>query len=266
MLRPAEFWFTPPPSPCAYLPAETCRLDYRLVPGLDEAKFAALLNRGWRRFGYQLFRPRCPACARCRSLRVKVAGFQPNKAQRRALARNRDVRLEVRPAGVSDAHVDLYNRYHRFMAAERGWAEQTISRREYAEHFLGGQFGFGFDFLYFLGESLVAVGLVDVTPAASSSAYFFHEPSLRARSLGVYSMLRELEYVRGCGTPHHHLGYWVPECPSMLYKGTYRPMELLVGYADDDEEPRWVDEEDWQPVLNKNKRPDERDSNGPEGP
>ena len=226
-------------------------MDYRLMPGLEEAEFARLLNRGWRRFGYQLFRPHCPACARCRSLRVKAAEFQPNKAQRRALTRNGDVRVEVRPASVSDAHIALYNRYHGFMADEKGWAAQTISAEEYADHFLGGGFDFGREFLYFLDGTLVAVGLVDVTAWASSSVYFFHEPSLRARSLGVYSMLKELEYARARQIPHHHLGYWVPECPSMLYKGTYRPMELLVGYARDEEEPRWVNEEDWRPVLHR---------------
>ena len=251
-----EFWFTPPPSACSYLPSEVCRLDYRLVPSLDDAKFADLLNRGWRRFGYQLFRPRCPMCARCRSLRVKAADFQPNKAQRRALAKNQDVRLEVRLASVSAAHVDLYNRYHGFMAAEKGWAEQTITQQEYAEHFLGGQFRFGFDFLYFLGANLVAVGLVDVTAQASSSAYFFHEPSLRERSLGTFSMLKELEYARERQIAYHYLGYWVPECESMRYKGTYRPMELLVGYPGDDEEPAWVGKEEWQPVLNQSTRPD----------
>ncbi len=181
---------------------------------------------------------------------MKVAEFQPNKAQRRTLAKNQDIRLEVRPASVSDAHIQLYNRYRHFMAGEKGWREQAISEQEYTDHFLGGHFSFGFDFLYFLAETLVAVGLVDVTTRASSSAYFFYEPSLRARSLGVYSMLRELEYARERQIPHHHLGYWVPECPSMLYKGTYWPRELLVGYARDDEEPRWVNEEEWWPVLN----------------
>ena len=255
-MPPREFWFTSPPSSCAYLPAEVCRLDYRLIPGLDDARFADLLDRGWRRFGYQLFRPRCPACARCRSLRVKVADFKPNKAQRRALTRNGDVRLEVGPASVSNAHVALYNRYHRFMAAEKGWPEQAISRQEYAEHFLGGQFSFGREFLYFLAGTLVAVGLVDVTARTSSSAYFFHEPLLRERALGTFSLLKELEYAREHQIAHHHLGYWVPECPSMLYKGAYHPMELLVGYPRDDEEPAWVDENDWRPVLNKNRRSD----------
>ncbi len=246
-----EFRFTAEPSPCPYLPFEVCQLDYRFLFELDHVKFAELLNRGWRRFGSQFFRPHCPACARCRSLRVKVAQFHPNKSQRRAFAKNHDVRLEVIPASVSDAHIHLYNRFHRFMAGEKGWREQNISKQEYSDQFLGGNFNFGFDFLYYLDETLVAVGLVDVTARASSSAYFFHEPSLRSRSLGVFSMLKELEYARERRIPHHHLGFWVPECPSMLYKGTYRPMELLVGYASDDEEPAWVDEQDWRPILNR---------------
>jgi hypothetical protein len=36
----------------------------------------------------------------------------------------------------------------------------------------------------------------------------------------------------------------------MAYKSSYRPMELLVGYPKEDEEPVWVSEEEWRPILN----------------
>ena len=246
-----EFRFSTAPSACLYLPAEVCQMSYRLMAGLGDVEYARLLNRGWRRFGYQFFRPICPACAKCRSLRVKVAEFTPNKAQRRALKANEDVQLVVRPRSVSAEHIRLYNEYHAFMAVEKGWPDGGITPEEYHNHFLGAPFAFAYDFLYFLGARLIAVGLVDVTAEASSSAYFFHDPALRSRSLGVFSMLQELEHARARHIPHHHLGYWIPECPSMRYKSAYRPLELLVGYPGDDEEPRWVPEESWQPVLNR---------------
>ena len=50
--------------------------------------YEARLQGGWRRFGPLVFRPECPSCRRCRSLRVPVATFRPNQSQRRAWKRN----------------------------------------------------------------------------------------------------------------------------------------------------------------------------------
>src|SRR4051812_14942121 len=110
--------FTTPLAQCVYLPAETSRMSYRFFEELGADDFQQLLARGWRRFGEQFFRPSCPACAKCRSLRVRVADFVPGKSQRRVLRKNTGVRVEVRPATVTPEHVRLYNAYHSFMAAE----------------------------------------------------------------------------------------------------------------------------------------------------
>ena len=48
-------------------------LRYEVVGALTPAEYADRLLAGWRRFGHSLFRPDCPACTACRSLRVDVA-------------------------------------------------------------------------------------------------------------------------------------------------------------------------------------------------
>src|SRR5688572_19964420 len=80
--------YTPPPGACSYLPDETSRLTYELVGELSAAEYEARLLAGWRRFGFSLFRPTCPACRKCLSLRVPVATFTPDRSQRRATAAN----------------------------------------------------------------------------------------------------------------------------------------------------------------------------------
>ena len=225
-------------------------MSYRLCREIDPGRYEAMLTRGWRRFGNQFFRPTCPSCARCRSIRVDVAGFAPTKSQRRTLKLNHDVRVEIRPPSVTPRHVELYNSYHAFMALEKGWPFHPISEEDYAQQFIGSGFPFAREFLYFLDSELVAVGLVDVVTTLSSSLYFFHHPSHRSRSLGVFSLLEELAHARAHGIQYHHLGYWIPECDSMRYKSNYKPFELLVGYPLDHEQPQWVPETDWIPVLN----------------
>jgi arginyl-tRNA--protein-N-Asp/Glu arginylyltransferase len=36
-----------------------------------------------------------------------------------------------------------------------------------------------------------------------------------------------------------YLGFRVDACPSLAYKASYRPQEVLSGLPEDDEEPLW---------------------------
>ena len=47
------------------------------------------------------------------------------------------------------------------------------------------------------------------------------------RSLGVFSVLHEIEWAKRHGIPHYYLGYWVHGAATMQYKANYRPHELL---------------------------------------
>lgn len=96
------------PRPCSYLPDQLAALEYRLFSELESAEFELLLKRGWRRHGIHFFRPACAHCLRCHSIRVDVAKFQPTRSQRRALARNRHIRVRWHPVEATRTHVDLY--------------------------------------------------------------------------------------------------------------------------------------------------------------
>src|SRR5258706_7593711 len=70
--------FTTSPYRCPYLPTETARLEYRVLIDVTAAQHEALLKRGWRRFGREWFRPVCPSCSACRSLRLPLHTFTPS--------------------------------------------------------------------------------------------------------------------------------------------------------------------------------------------
>jgi arginine-tRNA-protein transferase len=231
--------FRTQPYTCSYLPLETASLEYRIVADIEAQEYGELLRRGWRRFGCDFFRPACPRCVKCRSLRVDVERFAASKSQRRNVRRNAGLRVIVQPPTVTAEHVRLYNAFHQDMQQRRGWPRQALSERGYWETFVSGGDGFGREFLYLEGERLVGVALADVVADAISSVYFFHDPGLRARGLGVFSVLRELQFAREEGLRWQYLGYWISECQSMAYKAQYRPHEILARYPGDDEEPDW---------------------------
>lgn len=206
---------------------------------LDAAAFGQLLRRGWRRFGNYVFRPQCPICRSCRSIRVPTDSFSPTKSQRRNLSRNAHIDVEVTRPDVTDDHVDLFNAYHRDMSRRRGWPENSTSFQNYYESFIGGRFEFAREFRYWNEDRLVGIGIVDEVADGLSSAYFYHDPAWRRLGPGTFSMLTELQYAQEHGIPFAYLGYWIRDNDSMNYKAKFRPHELLETYVDDDTEPVW---------------------------
>ncbi|MFM7057127.1 MAG: arginyltransferase [Planctomycetota bacterium] len=231
------------PDDCSYLPGQTTHIVYRLAASLSETRYETLLNRGWRRFGRTLFRPACQNCRACQSLRVRVPDFQPSRSQRRVLARvsrSLDIQLHVRTPGVTQEHLQLYNLYHADMHHRRQWPVRQIERCEYAEAFLDGEFSFAREFQYRLNGSLIAVGLVDVTPNTLSSVYFFHHPEYRSFALGTWSVLQEINFARQHGRQYLHMGFYIRDCQSMNYKNRFQPCEILQTRSSDHEEPLWL--------------------------
>lgn len=231
--------YTTSPCRCAYLPKETAQMEYRLCLEVTPAQHEALLMRGWRRFGREWFRPRCPACRACRSLRIPLETFTPSRSQRRTLQRNAHIDVVVQAPTLTRAHLQLYNAYHADMHQRRGWPWQQTTPADYFHTYIEGEWEFAREFLYYDHGQLVGVALADVTPTALSSIYCFHDPAWRPHAPGVFSVLQQLAYAQQHSLRYHYLGYWIADCPSMAYKAQYRPHELLVRYPPDEVEPLW---------------------------
>jgi arginine-tRNA-protein transferase len=224
---------------CHYLPDRLARMRYRLIDHCSAETCQRMLERGWRRFGRLFFRHACAACQECRSLRVEVEGFRPSRAHRRIERRNQDLQIVVQPPTLTHEHLDLYDRYHADMSRRKGWPERFSEPFDYYLTFVQGHRDFGFEILYRAGDRLLCVALVDVLPWAVSAIYAFYDPSERRRSLGVFSILRQIELARHHGVPYCYLGYWIAENPSMSYKAGYRPHQILKGRPDFNEHGEW---------------------------
>ncbi len=214
-------------------------MHYRLIEGCSPESYQRMLERGWRRFGTLFFRPGCKGCQECRSLRVDVEAFRPNRSMRRVWRKNQDLETIFRRPTLSGHHLALYERYHTDMAGRKGWKERSIDPLDYFLTFVQGHHEFGYELLLVSDDRLVGVALLDILPRAVSAVYCYYEPELRSRSLGVYAILREIELARSHGLPHCYLGYWVEGNESMCYKANYRPHQLLKERPDFAEQPGW---------------------------
>jgi arginyl-tRNA--protein-N-Asp/Glu arginylyltransferase len=215
-------------SSCVYRPDQIQRMESIAVAALGPEEYMTLLLRGWRRFGRTLFRPRCPVCQSCQSLRVIVDRFRPDRGQRRVCKRNEGlITLRIGPPHVSRAKLDLYHRYHAFQAQAKGWPdrdEETVF--SYQGSFVDNPFPTE-EWCYYLDGRLVGVGYVDDLPGGLSAIYFFHDPNHRARSLGTWNILSVIAEAARRGLPHVYLGYYIGPCSSMAYKARFVPNQVL---------------------------------------
>jgi arginine-tRNA-protein transferase len=212
------------PHPCSYFPDRVARSRAFAAGQLPGAIYQGLMDRGFRRSGEVFYAMACEGCRACVPLRVPVAGFQPSRSQRRAWQRNRDVRMEVAAPVYSAAKHALYARYVAFQHPSRDSAQPAEQFRSW----LYDPVVPTLEATYWLGDQLVAATILDVTPQAVSSVYHYFEPAVAKRSLGVYSVLAEIEWTANSGRPYYYLGFWIEDSPTMHYKRRYQPNELLL--------------------------------------
>lgn len=207
---------------CPYLPDRFARLQFSADSIDDAAVYQLLMDAGFRRNGFLYYRPSCPHCRACVPIRVPAARFRPGRSQRRTWRRNRDIEVAVGPLCADRERYELYCRYQRARHNER----HPSSWEEFRDGMCGSAIQ-SLEFTYRLAGRLVGVGVVDACPDALSSVYFYYEPELHRRGLGIFSGMCEIAECRRRQLPWWYIGYYVAGSRKMEYKRSFRPHELL---------------------------------------
>src|SRR5207244_1671033 len=111
---------------------------------------------------------------------VVVDRFHPDRSQRRVRKANENsVRLQIGTPCVTRAKLELYDRYHAYQAAAKGWpAHEPHDVYSYRHSFVDNPFPTQ-EWTYHLGDRLVGVSYVDDLPGGLSAIYFFYDPDCR---------------------------------------------------------------------------------------
>ena len=151
--------------------------------------------------------------------------FRLGRRFRRVLRRNADLSVRVQAAGADDACFDLYARY---IDGRHRDGEMYPPSRSHLRHLLQPDWAGTFLLTARLAGRLVASAVTDTHEDGLSAIYTFFDPDLTARSLGVFSILQQVEECRRRGLPYLYLGYWIADSAKMRYKIDYQPLQLLV--------------------------------------
>lgn len=166
----------------------------------------ALWAQGWRHFGPQFFRYSIMehegAIQTVVPLRVDLSQLVLSRSQRRVLRKNADVTVEIIPATLSDEVRTMFHRHKARFTANVPDDLLTFLSPEPAT--------VPCECLALrcrLAGECIAVSFMDVGALSVSSVYAVFEPMHASRSLGIFTMLTEMQWARGQGKQFAYPGY-----------------------------------------------------------
>ena len=201
-----------------------CELpDTRLSGDLFDRRLA----QGWFRSGPALYRGDMLCLDNelrgLQHIRLPLARWQPSRSQRRVIKRNRrQLRCTFGPARIDAQRERLYHamkpRFQGAIANELqplifGAREPLFDTRECC---------------VYDGQRLVAVSYFDMGERSMASQIALYEPAYRHLSLGLYTMLEEIDYAIEHDGSYYYPGYLIPGASGFAYKLQLRSLEYLA--------------------------------------
>lgn len=226
LLNDLQYYITPPHD-CSYLENKSARMVFLdPVHRIDVVTLSELSRLGFRRSGDFVYRPECHLCRQCLSCRVPVAAFQMNSSQKKAWKRNQDLRVNIIP--TQEAGPEHYQLYERYILERHADGDMYPPSLDQFEKFLVHSCTDSIFMELWKDDRLISVSTCDPLDDGISAVYTFFDPDERRRSLGVFAILKQIEYIKNLGMPYLYLGYWVPHSAKMNYKSQYAPLEILL--------------------------------------
>lgn len=191
---------------------------------ITPAQLDALLAKGWRHFGNYFFRYNLGfldlEIERVLPLRIRLADFTPSKSQRRVLRQNEDLDVMIEDISIDQKMEELFDRHKRrfknnvpptiyeFLPVGQTPSEtKQLSVRKNGE--------------------LIAASFFDVGEATTSGVYAIFEPREQTRSLGIFTLLKEIEHAILTGNDFYYQGYAYESESFYDYKKRFRGTEVF---------------------------------------
>ena len=201
----------------------------QLLIAVDErlqtnTSYTWLMEQGFRRSGEQIYRPHCPACSQCQSIRVMADDFALSKSQKRIMKKNAAFKIRQSFA-IKDEYYPLYEAYINTIHRDGSMFPAT---KEQYQNFLTNNITKQLFIETWDQDKLICVAVTDCLENALSAVYTFYHPNYQHASLGVFSILNQLRITKEWHKPFLYLGYQIDDCQKMNYKNRYFPYQRLI--------------------------------------
>ena len=183
-----------------------------------------LLADGWRHFGTHFFRynygVHSSELRRVFPLRIRLKDFSFSKSQRRIIKKNQDLQTIIRPIRIDEEKEILFDRHKKRFKKDNHFPIQYFVPTESAKIPTD-----GLEMCVYKENKLLAASFFDVGRTSLSSIYAIFDTNESNRSLGIYTMLLEIDFAAENEKNFYYQGY-VYEGESFYdYKKRFRALE-----------------------------------------
>ena len=189
----------------------------------------SLWANGWRHFGTHFFRYNVGLLIDdvrfVLPLRIRLENFTFSKSQRRVLRLNEDLDVTIRPITIDEQSKNLFDRHktrfnhgvpesiYNFISTEPDVSPCEAKEIRVSQN-----------------DQLLAVSYFDVGCNSTSGIYAMFEPTITDRSLGIFTMLKEIEYSIETNREFYYQGYAYQGSSFYDYKKRFRGTEAFDWY------------------------------------
>ena len=212
------------PYSCPYIPSNTAH-HYTTDPSqvLSKEVHSQLVDLGFRRAGSRIHRPNCHICKQCVPLRIPTNNFQASRSQKRIMTKNMDISVEIVTTPNYCEYFDLYSQYIIYKHPE---SEIMHAAEDTFDNFLYCNWAETFAVEFRLpSNELICVAICDPLIQGWSAVYTFYSVKYLQRSLGIFSILKQVEILHQQNLKYLYLGFWIKDCDKMNYKSKFKPCE-----------------------------------------
>lgn len=184
----------------------------------------SLWANGWRHFGTYFFRYNLALhqyeIRRVFPLRIRLSDFSLSKSQRRILRKNQDLRIVVRPIEINTEKEILFERHKR-----RFKDNAPFSLYDFLSFDAANAPCEALEVCAYRENEMLAVSFFDVGERAVSSVYAMFAPEAASRSLGIFTMLLEIDWALKQEKDFFYQGYSYEGSSFYDYKKRFRALE-----------------------------------------
>lgn len=165
----------------------------------------AFLENGWRHFGQYFYRYNVGFLKDFRfviPLRIRLANFKFSKSQRRIINKNKSLQTVIRPIKIDNEKLELFECHK--LRFDHGIPDSIYSFIDVDSANTPCK---TLEVCVYDKTKLLAVSFLDIGERSVSSIYAMFVPEESKRSLGIYTMLLEIQYAIENGKTFYYQGY-----------------------------------------------------------
>lgn len=195
--------------------------------GLKRGDYDDLLARGWFRGNGIVYRSEVVCIDSrvygIRNIRFPVSAFSMRRSHRKLFAKNNKV-FNIR-IGTPQCDARREALYQGLKSRFKAFVHDTLEGVLLSPR-LGAEFD-AMEIAVYDGEHLAAVSYVDVGDRSMASILCVYDQSYKKESLGIYTMLVEMDLAKRLGLDYYYPGYVLDEPSAFDYKLELGPCEWL---------------------------------------